>query len=119
EHLLAAASQLVEEVPQSLDLVAVGGPEPTAQQPPERVVEVTAREQVVGQSGEEVVGIEVGEVLGAVPFRVVVAGAAHGRRSTCGRGRGRGPPRRPCSAAWSGAGPRGGTRASSPSAPAT
>ena len=101
EHLGPAAAELVEQVPQSRDLVAVGGVEAAAQEAAERVVEVTAGEQVVGQAGEQVVGIEVGELLGAVPFRVVVADAHRWppcalAALTCGRGRAPGRPRRPC-----------------------
>ena len=74
QHLLAApAPQLVEQVAQPGHLVAVGGAEAAAQEPAERVVEVTARQEVVGEPGQEVVGIEVGELLGAVPLGVVVA----------------------------------------------
>ena len=115
EHLLAAAAQLVEEVSQAGDLVAVGSVEAAAQETTQRVVEVTAGEEVVGEPRQEVVGVEVGELLGAVPFRVVVAGA-HGLVPglTCARGRGRGRRTRPCSTAWSDAGPRGGIRGSWP-----
>ena len=75
QHLGPAAAELVEQVAQSRHLVAVGGVEAAAQEPPERVVEVTAGEEVVGEAGQQVVGVEVGELLGAVPFRVVVADA--------------------------------------------
>ena len=73
QHLGPAAAELVEQVPQARHLVAVAGVEAAAQEPPQRVVEVTTREQVLGEAGEQLVRIEVGEFLGAVPFRVVVA----------------------------------------------
>ena len=76
QHLGAAAAQLLEQVAQPGHLLAVGRAHAAAQQPAQRVVEVAARQQVVGQAGQQVVGVEVGELLGAVPLRVVVAGAS-------------------------------------------
>ena len=78
QHLGPAAPQLVEHVAQPRHLLAVGVAEAAAQEAAQRVVEVAAGQEVVGEAGQQVVGVEVGELLGAVPFRVVVAGA-HGR----------------------------------------
>ena len=78
QHLGAATPQLVEHVAQTRHLLAVGVAEPAPQQAAQRVVEVTVGQQLVGEAGQQVVGIEVRELLGAVPFEVVVAGA-HGR----------------------------------------
>ena len=109
QHLGAAPAELVEQVPQTRHLVAVGGAEAAAQQAPECVIEVTAGEEVVGEPGQQVVGVEVGELLGAVPFAVVVAGAhvsaslrpsSSPRALTCARDRAPGRRRRPCSSAW-------------------
>ncbi len=75
QHLGAPAPQLVEHLTQAGDLLAVGIAEAPAQHAAQRVVEVAPGQQVVGEGRQQVVGIEVGELLGAVPFRVVVAGA--------------------------------------------
>ena len=101
QHLGGAGAQLVEQVAQPRHLVAVGGAEAAAQEPAQGVVEVTARQQVVGEAGQQVVGVEVGELLGAVPFGVVVLDAhaplrPSSPRPICARGRGREPPTRPC-----------------------
>jgi hypothetical protein len=78
QHFGAAAAELVEHVAQPGHLLAIGVAEAASEEAPQRVVEVTAGEEVVGEPGQQVVGVEVGEFLGAVPFRIVVAGA-HGR----------------------------------------
>ena len=75
QHLGAPAPQLLEHVAQPRHLLAVGVAEAAAQQAAQRVVEITPGEEVVGEAGQQVVGVEVGEFLGAVPFRIVVAGA--------------------------------------------
>ncbi len=75
QHFGPPPPQLVEHVAQARHLLAVGVAEAAAQQAPQRVVEVAPGQEVVGEPGQQVVGIEVGELLGAVPFRVVVAGA--------------------------------------------
>ncbi len=75
QHFGTAATELVEHVAQSWHLLAVGVAEAASEEAPQRVVEVTAGQQVVGEPGQQVVGVEVGELLGAVPFRIVVAGA--------------------------------------------
>ena len=72
-----ALNRMLEQVPQSGHLVAVGSAEPAAKQPAQRVIEVAAGQEVVGEARQQLVGVEVGELLGAVPFRVVVVGA-HG-----------------------------------------
>ena len=78
QHLGAPAPQLLEQVAQPGHLLAVGAAVAAAQQAAQRVVEVTAGQEVVGQAGQEVVGVEVGELLGAVPPGVVEVDAAHG-----------------------------------------
>ena len=78
QHLGPPAPQLLEHVAQARDLLPVGVAEAAAQETAQRVVEVAAGQEVVGEAGQQVVGVEVGELLGAVPFRIVVAGA-HGR----------------------------------------
>ena len=121
QHLGAAASQLVEHVAQPRHLLAVGVAEAAPEEAPQRVVEVTAGEEVVGEAGQQVVGVEVGEFLGAVPFRNSRSGRSWVCPASCGltcaRGRGRVPRTRPCSTAWSGAAPRGGTPGRWPSGP--
>ena len=75
QHFGAPSAQLVEHVAQARHLLAVGVAEAAPQQSPQRVVEVAPREEVVGEAGQQVVRIEVGELLGAVPLRIVVPGA--------------------------------------------
>ena len=74
QQLGPAPPELLEQVAQAHDLLAVGRAHAAAQQPPQGVVEVAAGQQVVGQAGQQVVGVEVGELLRAVPAPVVVAG---------------------------------------------
>ena len=53
-----------------------------SQQAAQRVVEVAAGQEVVGQARQQVVGVEVGELLGAVPPRVVVPAVARSSSPT-------------------------------------
>ena len=86
QHFRPAPAQLLEQVAQTGHLLAVGRLEARAQEAAQRVVEVTAGEQVVGQARQQVVGVEVGELLGAVPLGIVVADA-HVCASPFGRDR--------------------------------
>ncbi len=72
QELGPAAAQLLDQVPQAGDLLAVRRAHPRTHQAAEGVVEVALFEEFVGQAGQQVVDVEVGELLGAVPPRVVV-----------------------------------------------
>ena len=71
ELLLPLEAQLVEQVAQPLDLLAVGGPPPPVEHALQRLVQVAVGQQVVGQLREDGVGVVDERVLGAVPPPVV------------------------------------------------
>ncbi len=75
QHLGPPLAQLLQEIDQPGDLLAVSGAHSRTQEAAQRVVEIATRQEVLGQTGQEVVRIEVDELLGAVPLGVVVAGA--------------------------------------------
>ena len=70
EQLAALLAQLVEHLAQALDVAAVAVAEALLQRAPQRRVEIAVVEQIVGELGEQVVGVEVEADLGAVPARV-------------------------------------------------
>ena len=67
-----APAQLVQQVPQPLDLLAVGRARAPVEHPPQRVVEVAVGQEVVGELGQERVGVVDQRILGPVPPSVVV-----------------------------------------------
>ncbi len=71
ELLLALEPQLVEQVAQSLDLLAVRGPPPPVEHALERLVQVAVGQQVVGQLRQDGVGVVGQRLLGPVPPPVV------------------------------------------------
>jgi hypothetical protein len=70
EERLALSPEPLEEVPQAGHLFTLPGPEALAQEPLERAPEVSVGDEVVGHRRQQVVGVEVGERLGAVPVGV-------------------------------------------------
>ena len=78
ELLPPLAAQLLEQLPHALDPLAVAVPEARLQHPAQGGVQVAVVEQVVGDLGQDGVGVEVEADLGAVPAGVV--GAGHGPR---------------------------------------
>ena len=75
QHLGTALAELLEQIAQARHVLTVGPVEPPAQEPPQCVVEVPSRQEVVGESGQQLISVEVGEFLRAVPRRVVVSDA--------------------------------------------
>ena len=69
--LLPFQAELVEQVAQALDLLAVGGVPPPVEHPLQCLVQVAVGQQVVGQLGEHRVGVVDEGLLGAVPTAVV------------------------------------------------
>ena len=72
EHLLAPALEPIHQVAQAGHVAAgrVAGPPAAVHQPPERLGEVALGHDVVGERIEDLVGLEVGHLLAAVPGRV-------------------------------------------------
>jgi hypothetical protein len=73
ELLLTFEPELVQEIAQSLHLLAVGGAPPAVEHPLERFVEVAVGQEVVGQLRQHRVGVVDQRVLGSVPTAVVEA----------------------------------------------
>ncbi len=73
ELLAALLAQLLEEVAQALHALAHRVAHAALHQVAERVLQVAEVHQVVGQAGEDVIGVERGYVLGAVPLGVLVS----------------------------------------------
>jgi len=70
ELLLPALPELIEHVLDARHPLALRVLDPPLEHAPERVPEIAVRHEVVGHGRQEVVGVEVGELLGAVPTRV-------------------------------------------------
>jgi hypothetical protein len=75
QELLAATAGLLEEVTKALKALAIWQIHSTAQEAFESVTEITRAEEIVAQSGKEVLRVQTGEVLAPVPCGVVVASA--------------------------------------------
>ena len=73
ELLAALLAQLLEEVAQALHALAEGVAHAALEEVAEGVLEVAEVEEVVGQAGEDVVGVKRRDLLGAVPFGVAEA----------------------------------------------
>lgn len=72
ELLLPLDPEPVEELAQALDLVAVGGLPAAVEHPLERLVEVAVGQEVIGELGQDGVGVVDQRLLGAVPAAVGV-----------------------------------------------
>ena len=72
EHLLAPALEAVHQIAQAGHVAAgrVAGPPATVHQPAERLGQVALGHDVVGERIEDLVRLEVGDLLAAVPGRV-------------------------------------------------
>ena len=72
EHLLAPALEPIDQVAQAGHVAArrVAGPPAALHQPAERLGEVALGHDVVGERAQDLVGVEVGDLLAAVPGRV-------------------------------------------------
>ena len=78
EELLALLAELLEQLAHALDLATVTVVEALLHEPAEGGVHVAVVDQVVGDLGQDGVGVEVEPDLRAVPPRVVEAAhAAH------------------------------------------
>ena len=93
--LPAPLAQALDQLPQPGQTVAVGVTQPVLEQAAQGGVELAVVEQVVGELGQQVVGVELEALLGAVPPGVAERGG-HERRSPTGPGRWRGRRPRPC-----------------------
>ncbi len=111
QHLPALLAEPLHDLPQALEPLAVLALEAGLEHAAEGGVEVAVVEQVVGDLGHHLVGVELEPDLGAVPARVTELRSTHlapeERHVSPGCGRWRGRRRLPCSAASTGAGPRG------------
>ena len=72
EHLLAPALETIDQVAQAGHVATrrVTGPPATFHQAPERLGKVALGHDVVGERPQDLVGVEVGHLLAAVPRRV-------------------------------------------------
>ena len=73
EQFLSLHPQLVEQLAQALDLVAVGRAPPTVEHPLEGLLQVPVGQEVIGQLLQDGVGVVGRRLLGSVPPPVVVA----------------------------------------------
>ena len=73
ELVAALAAQLLEHLADALEPLAVAVAEPRLHHPPQGGVQVAVVQQVVGDLGEDVVGVELEADLRAVPARVAEA----------------------------------------------
>ncbi len=81
QQLLAPLAHALDHLAHAHDPFAVAGPHPAAHEPAQRVVQVAARQQVVGELGQQVVGVEVAPLLGAVPVACSRSGPSRARSS--------------------------------------
>src|SRR5581483_7092705 len=109
EFVLAPPPQPLHQLAHTGQPLAVLVAEPGLHHPAQRGVEVAVVQQVVGDLGEDVVGVELEAGLCAVPAAVA---ETDGHRTGPSPDPGTSPwcRRRPCSSAWRGAGPRARTR---------
>ena len=70
EAVLALAAQLLEQLADALQALAVAVPQALVHHPAQGGVDVTVVEQLVGQLLEQGVAVELEALLGAVPARV-------------------------------------------------
>ena len=67
EPVAAGCTQALQQLAQPGDLFAVGRSQTVVHQPAQRGVDVTVLDQVVGDRGEDVVGVQLEATLRAVP----------------------------------------------------
>ena len=101
EHLPALLAQAFHDLPQALEVLAVGGVEARLEHAAQGGVEVAVVQQVVGDLRHDLVGAELEADLGAVPARVAEPGSSRiapeeRHRPSPALGRWRGRRRLPC-----------------------
>ncbi len=96
EQLPSPLAYPLEHLAHALDPLAVAVLEAALQQALEGLVEVAVEQQVVGQLGEDVVGVELEPDLGTVPLRVAGTWPRLELRPANGPGRWHGCRPRPC-----------------------
>ena len=70
EHLLAPLAQPLEHLAHAGDALAVAIGEAALQQPLQGLIEIAVIQQLVGQLGEDVVGVEIEADLRPIPLRI-------------------------------------------------